>query len=78
MVDTGVKETLCTRCIHKDVCSYKHDYLDIIKAVENVTVAKGLYCVKKVIDYDFIGTIHVSCRYYENRTETYCKKSLME
>ena len=77
MVDTGVKETLCTRCIHKDVCAYKHDYLDIIKAVENVTVTKDMYCAKKVIDYDFIGTIHVSCRYYEKHTEIYCNKSLI-
>ena len=47
MVDTGVKESLCTRCIHKDVCAYKHDYLDIVKAVENVTVTKNMYCAKK-------------------------------
>ena len=77
MVDTGVKESLCTRCIHKDVCSYKHDYLDIVKAVENVTVTRNMYCVKKVIDYDFIGTIHIGCRYYENWPETYCNKLLM-
>lgn len=77
MVDTGVKESLCTRCIHKDVCTYKHDYLDIIKAVENTIVTRDTSSVKKAIDYDFIGTIHVSCRYYEKRTETYCNKSLM-
>lgn len=35
MFDAGVKETLCTRCAHREVCIYKQDYLDIIKAVEN-------------------------------------------
>lgn len=34
----GVKETLCTRCAHRDVCAHKQDYLDILKAVENATV----------------------------------------
>lgn len=81
MVDTGVKESLCTRCIHLNVCAYKQDYLDILKAVENAAVTRDTsdekIVSKKVIDYDFIGTIHVSCRYYENRTETYCTKSLI-
>lgn len=34
MFDAGVKETLCTRCAHREVCAYKQDFLDIIKAVE--------------------------------------------
>ena len=25
----GVKETLCTRCAHREVCAYKYIYLDI-------------------------------------------------
>lgn len=29
MFDAGVKETLCTRCAHREVCTYKQDYLDI-------------------------------------------------
>lgn len=51
----GVKETLCTRCAHRDVCAHKQDYLDILKAVE----------------YDFIGEISVKCKYHQNWTETY-------
>ena len=34
MFDGGVKETLCTRCAHKQ------DYFDILKAVENATVTR--------------------------------------
>lgn len=52
----GVKETLCTRCEHREVCMYKLDYLNILK---------------KVIDYDFISGISVGCRYYRNWTDTY-------
>ena len=73
----GVKETLCTRCMHKDVCAYKLDYLNILKAVENarVSVVKentdGGFSSKKVADYDFISGISVGCRYYRNWTDTY-------
>lgn len=40
MFDGGVKETLCTRCAHRDVCAHKQDYFDILKAVENATVTR--------------------------------------
>ena len=68
------KETLCTNCTHRDVCIYKTDYLDILKAVSNASVMRdtpdGKMMSKKVICYDFIGDISVSCRYYQNRKES--------
>ena len=73
----GVKETLCTRCMHKDVCAYKLDYLNILKAVENARVSvikentDGGFSSKKVADYDFISGISVYCRYYKNWSNTY-------
>ena len=73
----GVKETLCTRCVHKDVCAYKLDYLNILKAVENARVSvikentDGGFSSKKVTDYDFISGIYVYCRYHRNFTDTY-------
>lgn len=33
-----VKETLCTHCAHREVCIYKQNYLNIIKAVENAVI----------------------------------------
>lgn len=48
MLDTGVK-TLCTLCTHKEVCTYKQDYLDFIKAIENATMNAN--------SHDFISTI---------------------
>lgn len=72
-----VKKTQCTRCVHKDVCAYKLDYLNILNAVENarVSVVKettdGGFSSKKVADYDFISGISVGCRYYLNWTDTY-------
>lgn len=73
--------TACTRCVHKDVCAYKSDYLNILKAVENarVTVFKedpdgGEITSKSVTDYDFISGVSVGCRYYRNWTDTRAQK----
>lgn len=61
MFDVGTKETLCTRCAHREVCTYKQDYLDILKAVDNATVTRdtpdGKIASKKVIHYDDLETI---------------------
>lgn len=72
----GLKETLCTRGIHREICIYKQDYLNIIKAIENVVVEQpsidginGPF--KKVSDFDFIGSTSIACRYYQNWTDTY-------
>lgn len=73
MFDAGVKQTLCTRCAHREVCIYKQDFLDIIKAVENAAVTRdtpdGKITSKKVIHYDFIREISVGCKYYQNSIE---------
>lgn len=68
----GVKETLCTQCAHREVCAYKQDYLGILKAVENAEVVMntpdGKTASKKVIYYDFIGKISITCKYYTAST----------
>ena len=74
MID-AIKEISCTLCDHREVCAYKQDYIDILKAVENAAVTKdtanGKIASKKVIHYDFISGISVGCKYYQNWTETY-------
>lgn len=71
--DVRVKENLCTRCVHREVCTHKQDYLDILKAVENATVTQNTHdekiTSKKVIHYDFISEISVGCKYHQNCTK---------
>lgn len=75
MFDTGVKETLCSRCAHWEVCTYKQDYRDILKTIKNICVVKdapdGKITSKKTIYYDFISEISVICKYYQNCMGTY-------
>lgn len=47
----GVKETMCTRCDHRNVCKFKEDYL---KALELV----------KDIPYEF--SVSIICKHHKN------------
>ena len=69
-------EVKCEACNHKDVCSYKETYMKILNSISNVFIEQR--CTdekkvqfKKVADFDFIGSISVTCRYYQNWTDTY-------
>jgi hypothetical protein len=68
----AVKETCCTRCIHRNVCLYKDDYLAIIKAISETYVSTklpdGRTARKRINNFDFIDDISVTCHYHENRT----------
>lgn len=65
----GTKETQCTRCLHKDVCIYKQDFLDICNAVFGAEVHKSCDDVKKVmmkkiVNFECLGDIQITCRFY--------------
>lgn len=36
-----VKETLCTRCAHRNVCIIKETYMNILEALNNIVIDKG-------------------------------------
>lgn len=73
----GVRETSCTRCVHRDVCMYKNDYLNILKAVTGATISElssdGKMSVKKVESFDFISRIDVICRYLKEEPTLVCR-----
>mgnify|MGYP004470176407 CR=1 FL=1 len=67
----------CTICSHKDVCSYKETYMKILNSISDAVVEQP--CTdekkvqfKKIIDFDFIDSISVTCHYYKNWTDSYC------
>lgn len=33
------KETACTRCVHRQVCKHKEDFLNVVNAVNNASVS---------------------------------------
>lgn len=35
-MDAGVRETLCSNCLHCQVCAHKKDYLNMIKRLEEL------------------------------------------
>lgn len=68
-IELGTKETVCTKCAHRNVCKYKDDYLDILKAISNVDVVKhhsnGTVSMKKVTSFDFVYEPSIICKYYK-------------
>lgn len=35
-MDEGVRETLCSSCSHRNVCSHKDDYLNMVKSLQEM------------------------------------------
>ena len=66
----NVKENICTRCAHRNVCAYKDDCLSAIEALSKTTVNKqlpdGTVEVTPIKNFDFIGDISITCRYRDD------------
>ena len=62
------KETMCTTCIHQDVCSLKGKFLDAQKAVDGLVVydelPTGLLGQVKLRDIGFIKSVELECVHY--------------
>lgn len=70
-----VTVTKCDDCIHQSVCCHKKDFDDICKAVVNARVhtleSDGkTMSMKKVIEYDILSEIAVTCRHYHKEVPT--------
>ena len=71
----GVKETLCTRCVHRTVCKHKDEFLKAIQAVNEATVDEfendgNRMRMTKVVNIDCVGNISVTCRYHQPEVST--------
>ena len=62
------KETMCTTCIHQDVCSLKGKFLDAQKAVDGLVVydelPTGPLGQVKLRDIGFIKPVELECIHY--------------
>lgn len=72
----AVRETPCTRCVHREVCKHKEDFLKAVQAVNEATVHErednGSHVMKmtKVVNYDCVSDITVTCRYHKPEVAT--------
>ena len=62
------KETMCTTCIHQDICSVKEKFLDAQKAVDGLVVYDKLPDGKlgqvNLRDIGFIKPVELACIHY--------------
>lgn len=62
MMDGGSKETLCTRCRHRPVCSHIKDAMKVYKKIDTLSIENDCGG-DKICDLDWIK-IDVNCRYH--------------
>lgn len=73
MSNYGVKETQCTHCIHREVCSLKAEFLEAQKAIDEVYLNQPCEDGKKVAmirirDIKYIEPVELHCIYYISKT----------
>lgn len=66
---TEVKETLCTHCAHREVCSFKDEFLRAIEAVNEVSVGRpskepNVVGYIKLRDIKWIKPVELVCTHY--------------
>lgn len=60
----GYEETLCTSCIHKDICSKKDTYLAAQEAVNNASVHLKKGSMINLRNLTWIEKVKLKCKYY--------------
>ena len=71
-----VKETVCTSCMHREVCKHKEGYLKVCEAASNINVTlkehyeDGVRArIIPVANFDCIKDIEVYCKHYERASD---------
>lgn len=58
-----LKETICSECVHLQVCSLKNKMLSVISSLDNLNVSLGENNYIKLLDIPWIKT-KLECEYY--------------
>lgn len=69
MSDYGVKETQCTRCSHREVCSLKEEFLAAQKAIDEAVLHlerrdDGAVSMIRIRDIRYIEPVELRCMHY--------------
>lgn len=64
----AVMETQCTSCSHREVCSFKDEYLMVQKEASNMRISRedeyDRHCMIPVSNFKWLKPIKVECKYY--------------
>lgn len=62
------KESLCTRCAHLSVCSYRDEYLNLQEKIDNLEITMiepdGATYYTKLQNIPWIRPVELSCIYF--------------
>lgn len=77
MFKRSCEETMCTTCMHQDVCSLKGKFLDAQKAVDGLIVydelPTGLLGQVKLRDIGFIKPVELVCIHFIPKDTTFIR-----
>lgn len=73
-MSNGVRETPCTSCSHREVCSFKDEFLSAMKAVNEVLVGlpskdPTVACTIKLREITWIKPVELTCNHYKKKNE---------
>lgn len=82
----GLRETLCTHCSHREVCSFKDKFLRAMEAVNEITVncptkEDNAVSFIKLCDIPWIKPVELICQHYQKKQPTLrnvCKEDSCE
>ena len=63
-MDGAVRETLCSSCSHRDVCTHKDDYLNMVKSLQE------MFYKFPENERDFMYLRDPDCKFYSKESST--------
>ena len=64
----AVMETMCTTCSHREVCSFKDEYLMVQKEASNMMISRedgyDAHSIVPVSSFKWLEPIHIVCKHY--------------
>ena len=71
-MNAKLKERQCYTCAHAEVCKFHKDFLAVLQQLEDLAIHlaptsdDGLRMVASLMDLQWLGSIDISCKFYNN------------